>query len=153
MELELFADYFQFYIQDESVDGNLGDSWNEEAVNRLLALAPGTVGIGTARNMDVPVVLEIIDLEPNSLNEDFYDQINECSILISSGKLVIAGCTEYFRDAMRVELENGWYRVRISYANLTDLSEDGLDGNDRYDIQMWQENSERPVTILKQRTA
>ena len=37
-EFNLFADYFQFYLQDESVTGNLGDSWTEEAVERLLAL-------------------------------------------------------------------------------------------------------------------
>ena len=32
----LFADYFQFYVQDESVEGDLSDSWTKEAVQRLL---------------------------------------------------------------------------------------------------------------------
>lgn len=31
-KFKLFADYFQFYIQDEDADGNLSDSWNDEAV-------------------------------------------------------------------------------------------------------------------------
>src|SRR5262245_38672877 len=60
-ELSLFADYFQFYIQDEAVVGDLSQSWGEEATSRLLAIAPGTIGIGTVRNMDVPVVIEIHD--------------------------------------------------------------------------------------------
>lgn len=43
--LNLSADYFQFYIQDEIVEGDLSDSWDEEAVNRLLAIADGLLGL------------------------------------------------------------------------------------------------------------
>jgi hypothetical protein len=46
-EYKLVADYHQFYLQDESAMGNLSDSWTQEAVDRLLALAPGTIGVGT----------------------------------------------------------------------------------------------------------
>ena len=63
-ELELFADYHQFYLRDESADSDLGDSWSQEAVDRLLAIAPGTIGVGTVRDMNVPAVLEILDAEP-----------------------------------------------------------------------------------------
>ena len=51
--LELFADYHQFYLQDEVADGNLGDSWTPEATDRLLAITEGTIGVGTLRNMKV----------------------------------------------------------------------------------------------------
>ncbi|HEX5885608.1 MAG TPA: hypothetical protein VFY67_13795, partial [Pyrinomonadaceae bacterium] len=60
----LFADYFQFYLQDEKVDGNLSDAWNEQAVTNLLAVAPGTIGVGTVRNMEVPVEVEVLESEP-----------------------------------------------------------------------------------------
>jgi hypothetical protein len=53
-EFKLFADYFQFYLQDERAGGDLSESWTQEAVDRLLATAPGTIGVGTVRNMDVP---------------------------------------------------------------------------------------------------
>lgn len=153
MELELFADYFQFYIQDESVEGNLGESWDDNAVSRLLALAPGIIGVRTVRNMDVPVTLEILNEYPELESNSSYDQVNECSIEVCSGKIVIAGCTDYFPDAKRVELDNGWYRVRILYENLTELSDDGLDGNDKYILKMWKEETERPVEVIKQRPA
>jgi len=39
-EFELFADYFQFYLQDESATGDLSDSWTEEGVERQLVLTP-----------------------------------------------------------------------------------------------------------------
>ena len=51
---DLFADYHQFYLQDEPVEGNLGDSWTPEATDRLMALAPGMIGVGTVRDMMVP---------------------------------------------------------------------------------------------------
>ena len=60
----LFADYFQFYLQDEKVNGDLSDAWSEEAVKNLLAIAPGTISVGTVRNMDVPVEVEVLASEP-----------------------------------------------------------------------------------------
>lgn len=94
-ELTLFADYHQFYIQDEDVDGNLSDAWTDEAVERLLAVAPGTVGIGTVRNVDVPVTIAVLEREP-ALDADKFDQVVECSIVVKSGAVVVAGCTDYF---------------------------------------------------------
>ena len=52
----ILADYYQFYIQDDDVKfGDLSDAWTPEAVSRLLAVAPHTVGIGTVRNTKVAV--------------------------------------------------------------------------------------------------
>lgn len=79
--LESFADYYQLYIQDEAADGNLSDAWTEEAVDRLLAIAPGTVGIGTVRNVSVPITIDILEREPK-LSADKFDHIVECSISI-----------------------------------------------------------------------
>ena len=150
-EYELFADYFQFYLQDESAEGNLGESWNEEAEARLLAIAPGTIGVGTVRNMNVPVTVEILDVEPDS-DLDSWDHVTECSLDVPTGRLVIAGCTDYFPDAARIEVPPGTYRARISYGSLNTLSEDGLDGEDRYQIQLWQGSATGPH-VLKQRAA
>ena len=30
----LFADYFQFYLQDEDADGDLSEEWTDETVSR-----------------------------------------------------------------------------------------------------------------------
>jgi hypothetical protein len=150
-EFELFADYFQFYLQDESADGNLGESWTAEAVGRLLALAPGTVGVGTVRNMRVPVAVEVLDAEPSS-DLDSWDYVTECSLEAPTGRIVIAGCTDYFPDAARIEVKPGTYRARISYGSLDTLSEDGLDGSDHYRVQIWQATAIEP-RVIKQRAA
>jgi hypothetical protein len=132
---ELFADYFQFYLQDESVDGNLGEKWSPEATDRLLALAHGTIGVGTVRNMTVPVCLEFRDSAPT--DDVKCDHAVECSIEIPSGKLVIAGCTDYFPEAARINVKPGTYRARVYYAGLDSLSSDGLDGSDSYHLVLW----------------
>jgi hypothetical protein len=149
-ELLLFADYFQFYIQDEMAIADISDAWDNEAFERMLATAPGVVAIGTARNMDVPVTLEIHDVAPD---DDFatWDHVVEANLDVASGRIAIAGCTDYFPDAMRVELAPGSYRVRASYGALDQLSEDDLSGDDRYRLQLWP-TAPLPVRVLKRRS-
>lgn len=148
-ELTLFADYYQFYIQDENVDGNLSDSWTDDAVKRLLAVAPGTVGIGTIRNVDILVTITLLEREP-VFDPEKFDQVVECSIDVESGWIVAAGCTDYFPDAVRIKVSPGPYRVRVNFEGLGSLSADGLEGNDQYHLQLWPAPM-GPVDILKQR--
>jgi hypothetical protein len=149
-EFELFADYFQFYLQDDDIRlGDLSDAWTEEAVNRMLAVAPGVVGIGTARNMTVSVALEVLVAEP-AADFDTWEHVVEGGLQVSSGRLVVAGCTDYFPDAARIPAPAGTYRVRVSFRGLTTLSEDGLDGDDRYRVQLWPASPLHLPIILKQ---
>jgi hypothetical protein len=150
-QFRLFADYFQFYIQDEAADGDLSDSWSEEAVSRLLAVAPGVVGIGTVRNMEVPVAVSILATEAVLKLED-WDHVVECSLEVGSTRLVIAGCTDYLPGAARIPVAPATYRLRACYAGLDSLSKDGLEGNDRYEIQLWPAPAIEP-RVLKQRAA
>lgn len=145
----LFADYFQFYLQDEAANGDLSDAWTEEAVARLLAVAPGAVGIGTVRNMEVPVSLEIFASEP-PVDVAAYDHIVEGPLSVGSKKLVIAGCTDYYPEAARVDVTPGSYRVRVCYSGLNSLSQDGLEGDDHYHLQLWPAPM-TDVAVVKQR--
>ena len=148
-EYTLFADYFQFYLQDENAEGDLSDSWTPEAVDRFLAVAPGTIGVGTVRNMNVPVVVEVIDRQPDA-DLSAWDHVNECTLELPSGRVVIAGCTDYLPDAARIDLTPGSYRARVYYGSMSSLSEDGLHGRDHYKVVLWRA-APGPVQILKQR--
>jgi hypothetical protein len=114
----------------------------------LLAIAPGATGIGTVRNMVVPVTAEIHDHEPG---DDFseWDYVVEASLEVTSGRTVIAGCTDYFPGAMRIPVLRGIHRVRVSYGGLDTLSADGLEGGDHYRVQLWPAGP-IAVRILKQ---
>ncbi|GAB1406139.1 hypothetical protein MASR1M8_00580 [Thermomonas brevis] len=141
-DLELFADYNQFYVQDEPASGDLSEAWTDEAVERLLALAPGTVGVGTASNGNVPVAVEVLEAAPAESLEP-YDQVNECSLEIARGPLVVAGCTDYFPEAARIPVAPGMYRVRVSYC---------FSGEERYLVQLWQAPQIEPL-VVKARAA
>jgi hypothetical protein len=135
-EFDLFADYFQFFLQDEEAEGDLSCSWTDEAIESGAALAPGTIGVGTARNMTVPVTIEVCDSAPDeSFNE--WDKVYECSIDVPSGKIVVAGCTDYWPDAARIEVAPGPYRARVYQGALDKLSENGLEGDDHYKVVLW----------------
>jgi hypothetical protein len=104
-DFELFADYFQFYLQDETAVGDLSDAWTAEAQASRIAVAPGTVGIGAARTMVVPVILEVLSSQPNYSPDE--DHIAEAGLTMRSGALVVAGCTDFFPGAARVSLAPG----------------------------------------------
>lgn len=149
INLELFADYFQIYLQDEQANDTL--VWTDEEVEQLLAITDGIIGVGTARNMTVPVTLKIYDAEPEILPDNLHEigKINECDLEVRSGKIAIFGCTDYFPDAKRMELKNGIYRARMYYGNLEKLSEDGLEGDDFYEIHLWPTGEKQGLKIIK----
>jgi hypothetical protein len=82
------------------------------------------------------VTVRICEARPDIADADF-ERINECAIQIDTGRLVIAGCTDYFPDAARIDLAPGTYNALIGYKGLDTLSEDGLDGDDSYHIFLW----------------
>jgi hypothetical protein len=149
---EVFADYFQFYLADEGLEGDLSDAWTDEAVAQLLALVPGVIGVGTARNMDVPVEVQVLDQAPaDHLVE--WDQVNECTLEVPSGRIVVAGCTDYWPDAARVPVTPGTYRARVYYGDLNSVSENGLDGKDRYRIALWPAPAAPPLALISRAKA
>ena len=54
--------------------------------------------------------------------------------MCDTGRIVVAGCTDYFPDARRLSVDPGTYDVLVGYKNLESVSEDGLEGNDSYHI-------------------
>ena len=148
---DLFADYFQFYVQDEHAPGIDSDAWAGEATDRMLAVAPGAIGVGTVRNVDVPVTIEILEAEPTRDFEN-WDHITECSLATSSGKLVVAGGTDYFPDAARIDIAPGTYRARISGGDFDSVAKHWESGEDRYRVQLWPGSAIEP-NVLKKRAA
>jgi len=148
-QFELFADYHQFYLQDETAKGDLSDSWTQQATDDLLAVAPCTIGVGTVRNMKVPVEVIVQDSPPNNDFEK-WDHVVDCSLDVPSGIIVVAGCTDYFPDAARIKVKPGGYNARIYYGGLDTLSEDGLEGDDHYHVYLWP-GQPRSVMVLKRR--
>jgi len=133
-ELTIFADYHQFYIQDDDERfGDLSEAWTNEAVSSLLAVSDHVVGIGTVRNSEVSVILETCSHLPDLVPEE-WDRINQATLVCDTGRFVVAGCTDYFPDAFRVKVEPGSYNVLVGYRNLETVSANDIKGGDSYHI-------------------
>jgi hypothetical protein len=149
-DLQLFADYHQFYLQDDdSKFGDLSEAWTGEATKRLLAAAPHVVGVGTVRNVEVPVTIEVHDSRP-PIDLSTWDQVNLASLQVDTGRVAVAGCTDYLPDALRIKVTPGAYEVLVCYSGLGSISGDGLEGNDRYWIALYP-GKLQAVSVLKER--
>ncbi len=134
-DLEIFADYFQFYVQDQDTTDDFADGWTDATVTAMFVPKSTAIAIGTARNVDVPVRLEIHETQPADCGG--WDRQNEAPLDVASGRLQVMGCSEYGPDAFCADIPGGRYVLRASYFNLASVSEHWLDGDDRYLIQIW----------------
>ncbi len=120
--------------------------YSDDDTRRRIKTGPNVVVIQPARNMDVPVEMEILDAAPpDDLNE--WDHVAEASLELPSGKLQVHECTTGPVDDL--DVEPGTYRVRAYFGRLGELSADGLDGNDHYRIVLWRAPFEA-IRVLKQ---
>ncbi|SDA98423.1 hypothetical protein [Sinorhizobium sp. NFACC03] len=143
----LFADYFQMYLRDET-HPDLPDDYTDEAITRRLAAGPYAVILHTVRNMTVPVHVEWHDRRP-APDLDAYQHVVEASFDCPSGQLVLAGLTDYDPTAPRLAVKAGPLGVRANLSGLDTLSEDGLKGNDCYLVQLWPMTEPEGVQVLK----
>ena len=146
IKFDIFADYFQFYLNDAEKSPPAPEDWTDDDAKKRLKVIPYLIVICPVRNMTVPVTLEVCDSEPTD-NFDTWDHVAECSLDIPSGKLVVDECTG--SPAANIDIAPGCYRVRIFYGDLDSLSEDGLEGDDHYKIVMWRD-APIDLKVLKQ---
>lgn len=143
----LFADYFQIYLRDEA-HPDLPDDYTDDAIARRLVAGPHAVILHTARNMTVPVRVEWHDQRP-APDLEACQHVAEAGFDCPSGRLVLAGLTDYDPAAPRLAVKAGPVGVRASFSGLDTLDEDGLDGEDRYLVQLWPGAKPEGVHVLK----
>ncbi|ELP64652.1 hypothetical protein ACKI1I_03485 [Streptomyces turgidiscabies] len=152
-ELTLFADYFQIHVFDADSDGDLSDAWTDQAVVDHLAVAGGALGIGTVVNVNVSVTVVVLPEKPSDDSSEF-DHVVEAGLDVSSGRLVVLGCTEYAPDAATFEVTSGWNRVRVSRHNLARAaradfnSDESPETTEKIRIQVWPA-PDSPIEIIK----
>ncbi|MEH0420048.1 hypothetical protein [Streptomyces sp. B21-083] len=128
-ELTLFADYFQIHAFDADSDGDLSDAWTDQAVADHLAVAEAALGIGTVVNVNVSVTMVVLLKEPSGDSSEF-DHVVEAGLDVSSGRLMVLGCTDYAPDAATFEVTSGWNRVRVSRHNLARAARADVDSDE-----------------------
>jgi hypothetical protein len=150
MRLDLFADYFQVYLQDDNIDlGNFSDAWTPNAVQRVrIAVVPGAIAVGTARNDTVSIDIEIRSVAP-AVDLTAWEHVVEASLDIQTGRIVAAGCTDYFPDAKRLPVAPGVYRLRVLYGAGPMLPDKGGPLL-TYRLDLWPTVAQEQIVVLKQ---
>lgn len=143
----VFADYFQFIVQDEDSDDDFATIWTEEALSAQTAFGKKAVCPGTLRNVDVPVEIVVTDGDP-LVSLDEVDHAVEGSIEISSGRVVVMGCTGYFPEAPRFSVQPGTYRALAVMTGIESIKNEWEPADDRYTVHLWP-GSVRPSKLLK----
>lgn len=98
--------------------------------------------------MTVPVRVEWHDQRP-APDLDAYQHVAEAGFHCPSGQLVLAGLTDYGATAPHLAVKAGALGVRLNMSGLDTLSEDELDGDDHYLVQLWSETKPEGVRLLK----
>jgi hypothetical protein len=144
---DIFADYFQIYLRDEA-HSELPDDYTEENIARHLMAGPTGIIVHTARNVSVPVRIEWHDQRPTS-DFDTFQHVVDAGFSCPTGQLVLAGMTDDVATSPRFSVKAGPLGVRISLSGLDTLSDNGLDGNDQYLVQLWPESKTSVLHMLK----
>jgi hypothetical protein len=132
--LQIFADYHQFYIWDpQTSKQHAPEDWSSQDVANRAKIAPSVVVICPVRNMSVPVEVGIWDPEPQVIFGAWQHVVE--APLATTGMIEIHECTGGSLACFQVE--PGDYTVRALFRGLDTLSDDGLDGKDFYEIQIW----------------
>lgn len=146
-EFEVLAECQQFLLYDLAADTVENLDWTREADDRLLAVEEGIIGVGTIHDGYISVAVEIADSESD---EDMsrWDQVNEATIEVPSGRLIVAGMFDCLPHVRPIDLEPGSYRTRLHYGDLGSLSH-GSFSNEHYKVTMWSA-APGPPLVLKQ---
>lgn len=132
----IFADYFQFIVQDEKSGDDFGSIWTEEAIHSMVAVGETAICPGTLRNVDVPVEVHVLEAEPAVVLER-YDHIVEGAFRSPTGRLVAMGCTGNFPDAPRFEIAPGSYRFLYLISGVQTITAEWEPAEDLYCLYIW----------------
>ena len=144
---QLFADYHQVYLCDDA-HSRLPEEWTEDNLRQRINRTDHALVISTARNTEVPLKVELHTSRP-SPDLAAVDHAIEASLRVPSGKLIVAGLSDYGKTAIRVAVPAGDLRALVLSGGLSTLSADGLDGDDHYVVHLWPEKASG-VVVLRQ---
>ncbi len=144
--LSVFADYHQFYLADAGRPWSAPEEWDDGDLRNGVKVTEEVVVICPARNMTVPVTIEVLDREPE-LDLRLSDHAIQCCLALPTGTLQVSESTG--PERLRLSLEPGTYRVRALFSDLASVAGGEFDGEDSYLVQLWP-GASQALEVLKQ---
>jgi hypothetical protein len=135
-DFNIYADFNQFVVCSEGADwSDLYEKWSPTAVEEMIVCGADYVAVATARPSHVPVKIRISDAQPKI--DTTAERVRECEIVVNAERLEITGITDNGMSGGYVESERGTYKARVSYYELDSVDASGLQGQDRYVVDLW----------------
>ena len=134
--LEVFADYFQFVLLDDSPEAEFPTVWTPEALELMLAAGERSLSVGTLRNVNVTVEVHVLTSRP-VLDFAAFDHVAETWLTIRSGQLTIMGCTDYQPDAQRIAVPPGDCQLLFAASGIDTITAEWEPAQDLYSIYLW----------------
>ncbi|MEY2875580.1 MAG: hypothetical protein RLZZ373_2951 [Pseudomonadota bacterium] len=142
----VFADYFQFVVQDETSEDDFASIWTPEALDIALAVGRSALCPGTLRNVEVPVEVRVGETEPQ-VDLAAVDHAVEASLEVSSGSIVVMSCTAYLPDAPRFALPAGTYRALSIMSGISSITAEWEPADDKYIVYLWPGSLRHPKLL------
>ncbi|SEB47185.1 hypothetical protein SAMN04489727_2018 [Amycolatopsis tolypomycina] len=146
-ELDVFADYNSFMVQDETARLEPDRAWTRALISDMIAARDGVVGVGTARRTTVPVILDVRTHGP--VNDfDGWDHVTEAGLHIESGTVIVS-MLDCIDAVPRITVPAGSYTARIYAAGFGTISSDGIHGDDLYHVVLWPGAIRKPQVLAR----
>jgi hypothetical protein len=144
--LVVFADYHQFYLADGGTQWSAPVDWSDDDLQNGGKATDSVVAVAPARNMNVPVEVEVFD-EVQAVELQEFDHVFSCSLLLPTGHLQLHECTG--PERLYLSVPSGQYVVVVLFRGLAIISDDGLEGEDSYKVMLWPAAHQK-FSVLKQ---
>lgn len=116
----------------------LADGWMDPNAQQLrFVQGDDFIAVGTARNVTVPVTLSVLKAPPSPSPADA-DRWHDGTLRVHSGAVEVFSVTAASGSGVQVALANGTYCVRVIWRGKRTVSANGLDGDDSYDLLLWE---------------
>lgn len=153
MRLVIHADQRQFSLRDRTAWLPGDGGWSDEAVlSHRVAVEPSSLAVSTARSDLVEADLTVHAVEPAL--DGAAEHIVARDVEVPSGRLTVAGPTDYPGHEHVLDLAPGRYRIRVSYVEsgppATTWNEHEYGAHYRYVLDLWPVTGAKPVSVVRQ---
>jgi len=142
-EFRVWADHYQFYVEDAASAADTGSIWDDRTLPARLAVDAGLIAIGTARyGGQLDVAIELRREEP-PYDLDAWDHVAVASVTFPSGELALSSpSAPNDPDNPTLTVPPGTYRLLARSRGLDaippeDIDDEPDDGPDRYEVLLW----------------
>jgi hypothetical protein len=102
----VFADYNQFFLLDDELQPSYPESVSQSALDDRCLVEPSVLAVYTALPREVSVEVCVYRSVPE-IDRGIWGHVVQGALAVPSGRLVLAGCTDYLPDCSRIQVPQG----------------------------------------------